>query len=280
MKRYISLLLSISLILLSFSACKKDISEETIQEDDGYHAIGDIRELDGGWYLFVEYDFNLKDNLRVDRTMTFDIANLKYTCLEDYTVTVLNEKDEVIGHTPEKVPYYTLDHKNNATEKFIEGTLLNREEKPNLSVSELSEVEDNEIFTKADLVDTYNTAMANGELTFGKYGNISQSDIIYENELSGYKWQVGYFSLYGNISAINIELIYSNNLYLSDIGKDELTNDQKELLDVINQIEDNIMKSQSFVNTGYSDKDVIGNVKISRLHSVLNEIEKGNNING
>ena len=40
------------------------------------------------------------------------------------------------------------------------------------------------------------------------------------------------------------------------------------------------MKSQSFVNTGYSDKDVIGNVKISRLHSVLNEIEKGNNING
>ena len=280
MKRYISLLLSISLILLSFSACNKDISEEPIQEDDGYHAIGDIRELDDGWYVFVEYDFNIKDNLRVDRTVIFDVVNLKYTSLEDYSITVLNEKDEVIGHIADKVPYYSLNHKNDDTVKFIENTLLNREDKPNLSISELSEVEDNELFTKADIVDTYNTAITNGELTFGKYGNISQSDTIFENELSGYKWQVSYFSLYGNISVINIELIYSNNRYLSDISKDDLTDEQKELLDVINKIEDNIMKSQSFINTGYTDGDIIGNVKLSRLHAILNGLEKENNING
>ena len=280
MKRYISLLLSISLILLSFSACKKNIPEEPIQKDDGYHAMSDIRELDDGWYVVVEYNFCLKNNLRVGRTYYFDAVNLKYTSLEEYSITITNEKDEVIGHIPSTVPHFAQNQKNLPKVNYIEDILLNREDKPSLSISELSEVEDNEIFTKADIVDTYNTAMANGELTFGKYDNLSSSDTISENELSGYKWQVGYFLSYGNIAAINIELIYSNDRYLSDIGKDELTNDQKELLDVINQIEDNIMKSQSFVNTGYTDGDIIGNVKISRLHSVLNEIEKGNNING
>lgn len=271
MKRIISIMVCFVIISL-FCSCK---DSKEIVSDEGYHAKGAIQECSDGWFLFFELGYNLNNETPVDEYVIVNAVNLKYSNLDDFRISVVDsETKEIIDSIQPEVSYCSMNPKYKSILSELEKTLLEREQTPNLTDDELSNFEDNVIFNKEGIIDIYNTAIKNGEMTFGKYGTLSESGLKSENELSGYKWQVGYFLSYANITALNIELIYSDGTYLSDIANENMTAEQKELFSKITLIENNIINNQNFIDIGVDSNLEIGNVKLSRLWNLLNTFEE------
>lgn len=264
-------------IITLLCSCK---NSKEIVSDEGYHAKCAVKECSDGWFLFFELGYNLNNEIPVDEYVIVNAVNLKHSNLDDFRISVVDsETKEVIDSIQPEVSYCSMNPQYKSILNKLEKTLLEREQNPNLTDDELSNFEDNDIFNKEVIMEIYNTAIKNGEMTFGKYGNLSESGLKSENELSGYKWQVGYFLSYANITALNIELIYSDGTYLSDIAKEDMTTEQKELFSIITQIENNIINNQNFIDIGIDSNLEIGNIKLSRLWHLLNAFEEEYNAN-
>lgn len=276
MKKIIPIMVCFVIITLLCS-CK---NSKEIVSDEGYHAKCAVKECSDGWFLFFELGYNLNNEIPVDEYVIVNAVNLKHSNLDDFRISVVDsETKEVIDSIQPEVSYCSMNPQYKSILNKLEKTLLEREQNPNLTDDELSNFEDNDIFNKEVIMEIYNTAIKNGEMTFGKYGNLSESGLKSENELSGYKWQVGYFLSYANITALNIELIYSDGTYLSDIAKEDMTTEQKELFSIITQIENNIINNQNFIDIGIDSNLEIGNIKLSRLWHLLNAFEEEYNAN-
>lgn len=264
-------------IITTLCSCKN--SKEMVL-DEGYHAKGAVQECSNGWFMFFELGYNLNQGIPTDEYVMVDAVNLKYKNLDDFKIRLVDsETKEAIETIQPEVSYCSMNPQYESILYDLEKSLLARKQNPDLTDRELLNFEDNDIFNKKIIMDIYNTALQNGEMTFGKYGNLSESGLKSENELSGYKWQVGYFLSYANIAALNIELIYSDGIYLSDIAKEDMTTEQKELFSIINQIENNIISNQNFIDIGIDSNLEIGNVKLSRLYNLLNTFEEEHNAN-
>lgn len=275
MKKFISIMVVCFVIITLFCSCK---DSKEIVSDEGYHAKGAIQECSNGWFLFFELGYNLNNKTPVDEYVIVNAVNLKYSKLDDFRISVIDPetKKEIDSIQPE-VSYCSMNPQYKSILNNLEKALLEREQVPNLTENELSNFEENDIFNKKSVVNLYNAAIEKGEMTFGKYGDLSESGLKSEYELSGYKWQVGYFLSYANITALNIELIYSDGTYLSDIANENMTAEQKELLSIIDQIENNIIYNQNFIDIGVESNLEIGDIKLSRLWNLLNTFEEEHN---
>lgn len=277
MKKFIAVMMFFVIITTTFCSCKN--STEVVL-DEGYHAKGAVQECSNGWFMFFELGYNLNQEIPTDEYVIVNAVNLKYKNLDDFKIRMIDsETKEVIETIQPEVSYCSMNPQYELILYNLEKTLLAREQNPDLTERELLNFEDNDIFNKKVIMDIYNTALKNGEMTFGKYGDLSESGLKSEDELSGYKWQVGYLLSYANIAALNIELIYSDGTYLSDITKEDMTTNQKELFSIITKIENNIIRNQNFVDIGINSNLEIGNIKLSRLQNLLNTFEEEHNAN-
>lgn len=277
MKKTIAFLLSVFAIIGSFCGCSKDVNN-TVEDEEMYHAQCSVQECKDGWFFFIAYEYNLSESgEETDRYFNADAVNLKHNDLKDYQVLVVDEDTQEVTDTiaPE-VSYFSMNPKYESLLSELKNHLLEREQKPNLTLDEIAFLKDNDVFSHDDIVQTYNSALTNGDLEFGKYGNISESGLKCEKALSGYMWQVGYYVSYGNILAVNIELITEDGTYLSDIAPKDRSAQQQQIIEEIDKIEKNIIKTQNFIALGIDRNTEIGHVKISRLFHLLEKIEKDN----
>lgn len=134
---------------------------------------------------------------------------------------------------------------------------------------------------KEDVIRMFNKAMERGDLKPGKYAFLPEANIVAEESLlSGYKWQVGYYTVHGNIESVRIELLYDKDVHLSDLVESgKATEVQKAIQQKVTELQEKIMSSQTFVSAVENPAPVIDGVKFERLFSLLQQIEKTNEDN-
>lgn len=205
---------------------------------------------DDGWvYVFeIAYAKNEKDpNLYI-----FDGYNLKYKELEGYYVPII---DKETGKELDRVTasYITLSisetHKDDI---YRIGDFFNKKQfVDKISVNDLKDLEIKN-FEKSYLVEIFNKAIeAELKTKTGNYMDNSFVDRVNvdstDKTMTG-EWQVVYLMDYGYISEVNIEFIdKTSGLYLSDaVGNSRTVSDKLELFKLIEQIEKEIIETQSF----------------------------------
>lgn len=278
MKRITAAILAI-VLLAALTGCGKDASDgEGEPVTNGYRAMMASKQKEDGWYLTFIYNYVPDENgNRTNPNFFFDGINLKYDYLPDFQIRLTD------GSTGEVLDYIEPDLSNicqNPEYKVIldaiNSYLLSRPLTPDLTVAELDFFEDNSLFTRQDVVELYNEAIANGEWTRGEFDCISSAGQQEDGMMSGYQWRVSYMMMYSNLSLLNIELIYEDGRYLSDIPEEELTAGQRELRAAIDGVEKSMVGQQDFLGIGIDPNTVIDNVEFSRLYRLLEAFDAEN----
>lgn len=279
MKKTCAVVLSI-LFLFSLCACSKQ--EDTSEPEYSRQDRNAILQLSDGWYLYYDreevYDAN---GGFIKAYCSLDGVNLKYKNLSDFNMRLVNaDTGEVTGSVSPSVHYFQMNKTYEDKIAPIAGILENRPAAADLTLKELQGNDISDLcFTLDDVVKVYNAAMENGVKEFGKYMNISVSDIVSDPMLDGYQWQVGYYILSGQIAAVDIELIYADGRYLSDIEEKNLSDAQKELLTAVKVITEQILTSGNLSDIGIDQESVIDHISFNRLYTLLNSIEVENEKN-
>lgn len=278
MKRFLYFFCCIALIVTFCSCDLEDV--EDVQNTRLYK--NSIIELTDGWYLFYDYE----EVYRADGTLdtiysAVDGINLKKNDIPGFNVAIIDKQTgEITDYITPAVNTMRMNKKYEKILNKLSDYLGKRKYSYELAEEELEFTDSEMLFDKQDIVSVYNKAMKNDTVEFGKYLYISSYDIKKEAVLGDYSWQIGYCVLCGNISAINIELIYTDGKYLSDIPTENLTSEQTILKSTIESIEKNIIDKQSFLEMGISAHKEINGVKFSRLSYLLEAIETENEVNG
>lgn len=277
MKKIAVLILSV-LLLAGLCGCRngEDPEPEFSRKD-----MSAVLQLSGGWVMYYErqeiYDGN---GALTDAYCALDGVNLKRRDLSEFNVQIVNsDTGEVAGSVQPSVHFFKMNKAYEDKILPVEGVLEARPTTDDLTAEELEGIDfSGLVFTPEDVVAVYNAAMAGGVKEFGKYMNISSANIVSDSMLDGYQWQVGYLVLSGQIAALDIELIYDNGSYLSDIDENEMSEPPKELGQTIGAITQNILSSGELLNMGVDQQKVIDQVNFSRLYKLLNsiEVENGN----
>lgn len=275
MKKVASLLLSLVFLFILCACGNSEENEPQYTRQDK----SAVLELSGGWVMYYErqevYDANGSFN---QAYCSLDGVNLKYQDLSDFNMRLIDKKTgEVTGSIPPAVHFFQMNKIYEDKITPINAALEMRPPTPDLTLDELQGQDISGLmFTLEDVVNVYNAAMANGVKEPGKYMNLSSANIVSEAMLDGYQWQVGYFILSGQIAALDIELIYDDGSYLSDMDEATLSGSQKELKQVIGTITGNILRSGSLLDLGIDHSREVGQVQLSRLYKLLNSIEVEN----
>lgn len=281
MKKICSVIPLSILLLLLLNSCAADNNEPVINEYIR-HDKNAVIELTGGWYFFCDYEEIYNTDGSYETTYcTIDGMNLKYQNLSDFNIAITDKQSgKITGYVTPAVHGFCMNKLYKEKLEELSEYVKNRNASADLTVEELdfSDIPDM-LFTKDDVVKVYNSAMTKGTVNPGKYMYISSSDIIKGPALGNYYWQVGYLILSGNISAINIELIYSDGRRLSDIDISERTEAQSELLKAIKQAQESIINRQSFTETGFQFNKTVSDVDFNRLFTILTAIEEKNETN-
>lgn len=276
MKKVCVLIITV-LFLIILCACSNTEAEpelEYLRQDKN-----SVLKLSDGWYLYYEreevYDSN---GAFTQAYCSCDGVNLKYKNLTDFNIPLIDmNSGKVAGSVPPSVHFLKMNKIYEEKMKAIEKVLNSRPTVDNLTVEELKDVDiSGLIFSLDDVVNVYNKAMSGGTKEFGKYMNISSSNIVSDTLLDGYQWQVGYFILSGHIVAIDIEVIYDDGRYLSDINENQLSDSQKELLQKIEDIRNNILANGNFLGSNLDFEEEFDEVNFTRLYKLLKSLEVEN----
>lgn len=280
--KYLIILFCLCFSFLLFSCSNNN--DENVSTGTYRHDKTAVYELSDGWYFYCDFEevYN-NDGTYLTSLCSFDGMNLKYQNLSDFNIALINsDTGEITGYVTPTVNCFSMNADYYDKLSKITDYLKNRKSKEPLSENELSFVDiDGLLFNKKDVVNVYNTAMKNvvNSNDFGKYSYISFSDIRKGAQLGNYHWQVGYVIFSGNIAAVNIELIYSDGKYLSNIDASKLTETQSELISEIEKAENHILQYQTFIPTEFDFNKTIDEVDFNKLHTILNSIEVENETN-
>lgn len=276
-------------MLIPLGACSDDEQGENESDLSDFYRIDKtaVVELSSGWFLFVDFEegYSAKTDELEDAVCWIDGSNLKYQNLTEFNVPIIDSATgEVIDKIAPAVNSFSANTEYKEVLDKIEDYVLQRDNSIELSVEELDFVNtEGLLFSKEDVVEAFNAAMKNpvkiSVFESGKYVHIPFDDIVKGNKMAGYSWQVGYSVPGGMIQAINIELKCSDGRYLSNFDENELSAEQKQVLEEIEIIENAIKTEQSFIAPSYDFEKKIGDVDFSRLYLVLNKIESDNSEN-
>ena len=104
-----------------------------------------------------------------------------------------------------------------------------------------------EYINKEEVLNLYNHAIASETIyRYGNYPNITETYLTTSMQKNGYTWYLGFLSARGHIKYIYLDVKIENN-YLSDLMKqNQATEEQLEIYNNIEQIKEEIIKSQNF----------------------------------
>lgn len=234
----IMIILMVSLLLIG---CSK-VSENDITVS--YVSKCVTKEKSDGWFeIFciepLKKDQNLKEvkNNYVyndKTTYSFDGYNLKYKEIKDCYIPIYDKKGNEVGKVPTSVPSFATSkiYRNEINE--ISSFFNTQKFKTKITLNDLEELKIKKI-DKQELVNLFNEAFEKQPVEIGKFKNIPILNIIQSEPSDDYIFQVGYYCEYGTIKKINIEVIFNNNTYLSDLAQKK--NPKKEYLNMHKDIE-------------------------------------------
>lgn len=269
-------------LMLLFALCACDNHEEAPDPEYTRQDRSAVLQLPGGWVLYYErqevYDAN---GAFTQAYCSLDGINLKYQNLSDFNIRLINEDTgEVTGSVPPAVHHLKMNETYEEKIAPIDSILEARPTTADLTVEELQGVDISGLmFTLEDAVNVYNAAMAGGVREFGKYMYVSSANILRDAMLDGYQWQVGYLILSGHIAALDIELIYDDGSYLSNMDEAALSESQKELKRTIGAITESILKKDNLLEMGVDRNGGVDQIRFDRLYKLLNSIEVENETN-
>lgn len=175
---------------------------------------------------------------------SFDGINLKYKTIDGYYIPVYDDDKNEISKIEAPYPSYSVSEKYRYEIKKINKFLDDKKFKNVISLDDLEGLE-LEFFSKEELVSMFNYAYNKDPIELGKYVDLPFVSITNSVSKNGFYFQVGYYSEYGNISKVNIEVIYDDGSHLSDLVRDgKSSEEQNELYSTINNIEQFIILEQ------------------------------------
>ena len=230
-----------------------------------------IEEGEDGWVYYFCCDYSKDKDSDVPFTYYFDGFNLKYETMEGYVVDIEDAEGNIIDQIPVKLP--TLVYKSDYDDDIAE---IN-EYFENLSPTDVISGEGlvlNDLDAE-QVVRLFNEAIKSDKMKAGRYGRIPEADVLKSETINGYYWQVAYLGVYGQLVSVNIELIYDDGVYLSDmVAAGSADEGQKELEKCICDIEDKILETQELCLEDSQFASIKG-VSASGLKSILKRIDKG-----
>ncbi len=276
MKKIFRLIMLSVMFSLVFSGCDKnvDLLENKFSFNTKYASV----ETDDGWLIYFSYEYP-KQGEDFESYYVYDAVNLKYKYLDGYEVEIIEEgTGEVLNFIKPPTPSFSVNESYGEDIKNISQFFIGKNFVKKITIDDLSGLSLTTI-KKQDVVELFNRAIASEPLPNGKYYYLPET-ACHEEEgfISGYKWHVSYLNLHGCIIKANIELIYEDGKYLSDIVSEGVgTKEQTELHAVIEEIEKKIVSKQ-MLDLPDSEKSEVSQVNFQRLYNILSEIEKSGDI--
>ena len=269
-KKLITIILMIAIMLYGCSDSSKN-NKERKAPDYNYDSKVAILEGADGWmhYFICEYE----KGQDIPECYVYDAYNLKYKEIEGYEIDCVDENGEILGSYYPEITYMSLfnDYEtdfNNMEEFFDTNKPLDKltdEQRDSVKIEHMD---------KNMILNLYDEAISSEKLGNGYYGAYPEADIVVENVREGYHWQIGYFLAHGNIMAVNIELIYDGNIYMSDMVSDGKADaEQIALAEAVSNIEKDIIANQLFDidKEKYMEED---SSYLDRLDDMLEDLEK------
>lgn len=236
--RKIMIIIMVSLLLIG---CSK-VSENNITVT--YVSKCVTKEKSDGWFeIFciepLKKDQNLKEvkNNYVyndKTTYSFDGYNLKHKEIKDCYIPIYDKKGNEVGKVPTSVPSFATSKIYRDEIEEISSFFNTQKFKTKITLNDLEELKIKKI-DKQELVNLFNEAFEKQPIEIGKFKNIPILNIIQSEPNDDYIFQVGYYCEYGTIKKINIEVIFNNNTYLSDLAQKK--NPKKEYISMQEDIE-------------------------------------------
>lgn len=262
-KKYIGVILS-TILLIGMQSCQEKDSNINAGNVINYISQSVFEESDDGWYYYFIIE-TLKDGSR--SYYEFNAVNLKHREIPNYVINGYNEDGNVVETMlPIPVSLYNGPDTKSDIKKISEFFNANS---PN-SVITIEDMKFLEVKTisKEIIMDCFNRAITSEPEQLGDYKNKQICNVIQESRsIDGYIWQVGYYLNYGNIKVFNIEIIYDDGTYLSDINNDKT----KKIIDVIESMEIDIVNNQSF-DIDLSKYQLDNDIDFTRLVRLINLI--------
>jgi len=229
-----------------------------------------ILKKDNGWYYYIYENTNGE--------YFFDGCNLKYNELDGYYVNIYeNESMKEIYYKMPTFPSLSVsDHsKGNTLERddvqAIDRFFTERNFEGSIEEKDLSELKITN-FAIDDILNLYNTLAAedfSSELTTLR---LSECDYVYDDLKNGFKVFIGFLVERRGVAAIEIDLIYNNGTYLSDlISNNKASNKQIKLYENFQKIEGYIINNQDLdISSDFAFKGD----EYNRIYKLLNSVER------
>lgn len=204
-----------------------------------------IKKEDGWVCSFVIYNYP-KDKVynNLLEYYHYDCENLKYDFLYDYQSTIEMENGDTYKSRGSWVSYVWSDKYSNDTYKISE-YFNNKKFNKTITLDDLSDLKLETDIDKSEIVNLYNIAYSSKKSDkFGPFIDFQPVKVQESMTINNYTWTFGYKVNHGYIVDVYINVKY-NNKWLDEI--DDLTLEQKEILDNIDIIEKYIIDKQSLI---------------------------------
>lgn len=270
-----SVAIIILFVIFAIVGCGDKNSENTEQNTEvtfKYDTKMAMLETEDGWVHHFVCEFSKTDGKPL--MYYYDAYNLKYRQLEGYTLEVTDADGNVCDIMYPSAPYMLLrdEYYNDFMSLdafFNNGTVLDTLSEKEAEALEL------EYLDKDMIVKLFNTAIESENMPDGKYYYMPESGILQDEAADGYLWQVGYFVVHGMLVSIDIEMIYDDGTYLTDIvadGKGDAG--QLALEEMISLAEEEILSEQTMDISGNTYEGV-DESNYKRLCALLKKAEEG-----
>lgn len=218
-----------------------------------------------GWFKFLCIELP-KKNRNVKETLdnyifnesvsyVFDGINLKYKTLDGYYIPVYDDNKNEISKIEAAYPSYSTSKQYREDIRKINKFLNDKKFERKISIDDLDTI-DFKVVTKEELVFMFNSAFDKTPSDLGNYINIPFVAIVNSNYVDDYFYQIGYYCEYGNIRKIDIEVIYENDNYLSNlVSNHNASNEQILFYEKIKEIETNIIVKQNLDIINFNEYD-------------------------
>lgn len=265
MKRISIILVTIFALLIS--GCSKN-NEVNVEKTEMIKYVSKCytSEIDkDGWFKFLCIELpkkNKNSNETLDNyvynenvSYTFDGINLKYKTLDEYYIPIYDDNKNEISKVEAEYPSYSISKSYREDIKKINDFLNDKKFERKISIEDLDTI-DFKVVTKEELVFMFNGAFDKTPAELGKYINIPFVAIVKTNYVNNYFYQVGYYCEYGNIRKIDIEVIYEDGTYLSNlVTNHEASNEQIIFSKKIKEVEEYIISNQDLEIANFKEFD-------------------------
>lgn len=248
------------------------------QPNFNFYTKNAIRVTEDGWVYFLNHEWTKEHIEESNSSYLYGAYNLKYKHLDGYDIPMINHQTgEVMQYLEADMPYLACNQNADEEIRALSDFLQRKAFQAPITAADLDGLKFNYI-DRDDVVSLFNQMITSENLPEGKYGYLPEASIKQEESLlSGYRWQVGQFGCLGNIQQLDIELLYEDDIHLSDLVKEgKATEEQKKIQEKIEQIEAKILKEQNLLAAEEENKETLGGIRFERLQTLLQKVENTN----